>query len=184
MKKRFLVFVLFMMATQFFSEENYLNKLFSHTDEFGELTIKEDKLIFDSGTENGSIQKFVGFDMFVSEAHKYIILNYNDKNTEFLTLLKEMSGKDKYAAWEMTYFGWASKKYLSAKLIGFNVIRADSYIEETDKSGNKVKFLPVSYFNRLTNPWAIKKDSKEPVIYLNTERYRVKGFNYAPIERL
>lgn len=170
-----------------FSGSLYLGKQFIHTDEYSTVNITENSIKIDDKVESGKLYHESKFDIFRSTSINYIILNCTVLDTYFVYLVKTSPTKKyRYANWEITY-GKTLKvgAYNRAKLVPFNVLQADSYITEKDKSGNEIKYVPEKndLFFVGSNPWAVKAENKK-IIYVDTKRWRHPDEKYLPISEI
>lgn len=185
MKKILVLLIQLFLNCLLFSENYFLGKRFSFIDEYGYVEVFQDKLVFDDGVEKGKFQSLNNYNVFKSANENYILLNYKNEDAEYLTLIKKVKSKNKYEAWEIPCSIPLSKKFENtAKLVGFNVKKAESFIVEKYGNGDAVKFLPEKFFNVTGTPWAVKNCDESSTICLTDERYMVPGCEYADIEEL
>lgn len=186
MKKNIFTVLILQAFVAFYAiaESNFMEQKFYFTDEYGFVTIFENKLEFEDRVENGVFRRLNHFYFFQGTDQNYIVLNYRNDNEEFVTLVKKSVSKFQYDYWEMPYSKRLSKVYDSSKIVGFNVKKAGSFVVEKDSSNKEINFIPDDIFNVFSNPWAVSKDAKDKFICLKDERYCVPGSNYADIEEI
>lgn len=175
-----------MLCGKIFAESNYLHKEYDYPTEEGSLIIEKDKLIFLQKSESGKLYTDIsaGFDYFISDENKYIILNYTNEEFDFLTLVKATDSKQ-YKSWGMPYCINISRNYKTyAQLRPFCLKRAETYISEKDKDGKDINFLPDPLFNINSNPWAVKENSNKKIIHLRIENTTNPTIKYKDIEEL
>lgn len=151
--------------------------------EWGNLTIFENHYIHDDRTQLSNITFGKYYNLLNTEEKKYIVLYTELEKISFLTLIKHSSNSTGYFGnWEMYYSTETNPLISSAAMLqGFNVLSADSYIKETTNSGVEISYVPDKMFSTNANPWAVESESISKIIYLNSDKYRVSGFRYYPI---
>ncbi|MBO4727428.1 MAG: hypothetical protein J5631_03270 [Spirochaetaceae bacterium] len=186
MKQKSIFIFLFVILTNLFANDNYLNQKFHYISEYATVIISKDCIEFDTGKEKGQFLEFPKFDMFKGEKHNYIILNCTIEEDFMLTLLYKTGKKFyRYSEWEEQYSKVSNKLHSSAALQAFQTVKTSSYITETDKFNEEIEYTPHgSLFNRANNPWAVSETAKEKYIIIAPRKYRVEGFSYAPINYL
>lgn len=184
MKKIVLIILLYLLVFVAYSEPQYLKKMFIHTDEYSTVYITDSSIKLDDEIEYGCLYEKNMFDIFKGNERNFIILNCTVEDTYFLYLIRSVkTQKYQYANWELTYGKTLrNATYNAVKLVPFVIQATESYVIESDKTGNEIRFIPDvgDFFSLGSNPWAVKKDDTK-IIYLSTERWRHPTTEYYPV---
>lgn len=184
MKKIVSIILLYLLVFVAYSEPQYLKKMFIHTDEYSTVYITDSSIKLDDEIEYGCLYEKNMFDIFKGNERNFIILNCTVEDTYFLYLIRSVkSQKYQYANWELTYGKTLrNATYNAVKLVPFVIQATESYVIESDKTGNEIRFIPDvgDFFSLGSNPWAVKKDDTK-IIYLSTERWRHPTTEYYPV---
>lgn len=183
LKKTIILLNFILLLISAYSQQFTLGKKYYYPSEWGNLTINKDNIIKDDIIESSTITFGKYFNIVNTEKIKYIVLSTEIEKISFLTIIKHSNTSEgHFGNWEIYYSVGDNPLFSSSAILqGFNVLSADSYIIEKSSSGEEIRFLPGKVFSTNTNPWAVKKESLLKTVYLNSDKYRVKGFSYHPI---
>lgn len=184
MRRKILICFLFYISTLLYGYDFKFNQRYFLCDDYGELTIRQDKLIFNDKVEKGTLQSTNTFTTFMSDKNTYIILSCNINKSSFLTLVKKNDrAKEIFSSWIMPYVYDESESDVMPCLTGFDVVSASSHIKEKNKQNESIDYLP-ERFNLNHNPWAISSNEKFKTITLNIKDRNNRGYKKAPINEI
>lgn len=179
MKRVIPFFLCFLCILSTYTESFPFGKKYYYPTEWGNLVINEKNIVKNDESSESTILFGKYLIILETEKEKYIVLNCDFDKLSFLTIVKQISNLKN---WEINYSKDTNPLLsTSPKLQGFKVVNAENYITETKKDGSKIEYIPGSYFTLNENPWAVKIDSERKEISLNTDIYRVQGFEYYPV---
>lgn len=187
MKKKLLLCMIFTIVhLKVFSETIPFGKKFLYPFERGSLIVNRNMLTIDGKHEKGSFSADNFHMKFKTPSKTYFILYCKFEDCEFLTLLNTIDKKNyEYEAWTMPYSLFDNNSFSAYPVLkGFQVIHADSFVTEKNSKGKTVKFIPENFFDATENPWAVNKNAYSKKIYIKADKWRNKGFRYAPINHI